>query len=81
MFDLGLAPVALSFVGASNKDDLKAIHELWKTRGAEWPAHWLRSRDLTDWGDAWAEKYRERKRFEQSQDLGLRPNPQGGSPP
>jgi type IV secretion system protein VirB4 len=61
LFDLGLAPVALSFAGASNKDDLKKIRELRKIHGAEWPAHWLRSRDFTDWGDLWLEKYREKQ--------------------
>ncbi|MDR1649890.1 MAG: hypothetical protein LBR71_06475 [Synergistaceae bacterium] len=59
LFDLGLAPVALSFVGASNKGDLKAIRELQRQHGEEWPAHWLRSRGLADWGDAWMEKYKE----------------------
>jgi type IV secretory pathway VirB4 component len=58
MFDLGLAPVAMSFVGASNKDDLKAIRALKEQHGAEWPAYWLHSRDLADWGEAWQEKYR-----------------------
>jgi type IV secretion system protein VirB4 len=60
LFDLGLAPVALSFVGASNKNDLKQIRELRAIHGQEWPAHWLRRRNLPDWGDLWLEKYRER---------------------
>ena len=58
LFDLGLAPVALSFAGASGKDDLKAVRELQRRHGAEWPAHWLRSRGLEDWGDAWIEKFK-----------------------
>lgn len=57
LFDLGLAPVALSFVGASGKDDLKAIRELQKLHGAKWPAHWLRSRGHADWGEAWLNRY------------------------
>jgi len=57
LFDLGLAPVALSFTGASGKDDLKTIRELQRKYGAEWPAHWLRFRGLEDWGEAWLEKY------------------------
>jgi type IV secretion system protein VirB4 len=61
LFDLGLAPVALSFVGASGKDDLKTIRELQREHGAEWPAHWLRSRDLADWGDMWLERFKEVK--------------------
>jgi hypothetical protein len=61
MFDLGLAPVALSFAGAGGKDDLKAIRALKEKYGEEWPAHWLRSRGLADWGDAWMEKYKKNK--------------------
>lgn len=57
LFDLGVAPVALSFVGASNKDDLKTIRALQKEHGAKWPAHWLKFRNLADWGDLWLEKY------------------------
>jgi type IV secretion system protein VirB4 len=59
LFDLGLAPVALSFTGASNKDDLKLIRELQAEHGARWPAFWLRRRNLSDWGDLWLEKYDE----------------------
>lgn len=58
LFDLALSPVALSFVGAANKNDLKKIRELQKQYGAEWPAHWLTFRKLEDWGDLWLEKYR-----------------------
>jgi type IV secretion system protein VirB4 len=57
LFDLGLAPVALSFVGASNKDDLKAIRALKERYGKEWPVYWLESRGLADWGKAWAERH------------------------
>jgi len=57
LFDLGLAPVALSFAGASGKSDLKTIRNLQKTHGVEWPAYWLRSRGLEDWGDAWLERF------------------------
>jgi type IV secretory pathway VirB4 component len=60
LFDLGLAPVSLSFAGSSNRDDLKKIRELQSQHGAEWPAQWLKSRDLPDWGDLWLEKYKER---------------------
>jgi type IV secretion system protein VirB4 len=60
LFDLGLAPVALSFVGASNKDDLKRIRELQKQHGEEWPAHWLSSRGAPDWGGLWMKEYLEK---------------------
>jgi type IV secretion system protein VirB4 len=59
LFDLGLAPVALSFVGSSNKDDLKQIRALQKQHGVLWPGFWLKYRNLTDWGELWREKYEE----------------------
>jgi hypothetical protein len=76
MFDLGLAPVAMSFVGASNKDDLKRIRELRSLYGETWPSQWLKSRNLEDWGDAWMEKYREYQK-----DPGLCPDPPGNQFP
>jgi hypothetical protein len=59
LFDLGVAPVAMSFVGASNRDDLRKIRELQAAYGPEWPAHWLSFRNLPDWGELWMKKYRE----------------------
>jgi type IV secretion/conjugal transfer VirB4 family ATPase len=44
LIDLHLGPLALSFVGASGKDDLEAIKRLWALHGADWPGHWLRER-------------------------------------
>lgn len=45
LFNMALGPVALSFVGASGKDDLKRILEL-KKAGADWPLHWLKERGI-----------------------------------
>jgi len=59
LFDLGLGEVALSFVGAAGKDDLKAIRSLIKIYGEKWPSAWLEQRGLSDWGEAWLEKYEE----------------------
>jgi type IV secretion system protein VirB4 len=59
LFDLGIAPASLSFVGASNKNDLKKIRELQSAHGQEWPAHWLRFRNLPYESDFWLEKFRE----------------------
>ena len=44
LFDLGLRDVALSFVGATSKDDLKAIRALQAEHGKLWPGYWLRAR-------------------------------------
>jgi type IV secretion/conjugal transfer VirB4 family ATPase len=41
LFDLGLGPVALSFIGASGKEDLGMVRQLQATFGDDWPAEWL----------------------------------------
>lgn len=43
-----LGPVALSFVGASGKDDLKRIRALIAEHGRDWPIHWLNTRGVHD---------------------------------
>jgi type IV secretion system protein VirB4 len=53
LFDLGLGPVALAFVGASGKDDLTAIRRLEKTLGADWPAEWLWQRGQRNAAALW----------------------------
>jgi type IV secretion/conjugal transfer VirB4 family ATPase len=45
LFNMALGPVALSFVGASGKDDLKRILALKKAE-ADWPIHWLKERGI-----------------------------------
>ncbi len=47
LFDMALGPVALSFVGASGKEDLKRIRSLHFEHGAAWPLHWLQQRGIT----------------------------------
>ncbi|QXC52345.1 VirB4 family type IV secretion/conjugal transfer ATPase (plasmid) [Agrobacterium salinitolerans] len=46
LFDMALGPVALSFVGASGKEDLKRIRALHLEHGASWPLHWLQQRGI-----------------------------------
>ena len=46
LFDMSLGPVALSFVGASGKDDLKRIRTLRSQHGQDWPIHWLEMRGV-----------------------------------
>ncbi|WP_375049732.1 conjugal transfer protein TrbE [Bradyrhizobium sp. 8-10B] len=45
LFNMALGPVALSFVGASGKEDLKRILAL-KKAAANWPVHWLKERGI-----------------------------------
>ena len=53
VFNLGLGPVALSFVGASSGDELAKVEELKSLYGRKWPAEWLKIRGLPDWGEEW----------------------------
>jgi type IV secretion system protein TrbE len=46
LFDMALGPVALSFVGASGKEDLKRIRALYSEHGAAWPCPWLQQRGI-----------------------------------
>jgi type IV secretion system protein VirB4 len=54
VFDLGLGPVALSFVGASGKKDIADIRALIKQYGQAWPAEWLRARGFDKAAAEWA---------------------------
>ncbi|MCP3963595.1 MAG: transporter [bacterium] len=49
LIDLTLGPLALSFVGASDKDSLRRIAELERSHRDAWPAAWLEERGLEGW--------------------------------
>jgi len=46
LYDLALGPLALSFVGASDKDSLASIKSLEAKFGEKWVHEWLAGRDL-----------------------------------
>jgi type IV secretion system protein TrbE len=46
LFDLALGPIALSFVGATGKEDLRRVRDLEARYGSAWPNHWLNEREL-----------------------------------
>lgn len=46
LFQLGLGPVALSFVGASDKTSLARIKDLKAEHGPAWPQVWLNERNV-----------------------------------
>jgi len=48
LFDMALGPVALSFVGASGKEDLKRIRALHHEHEAAWPLYWLQQRGIAN---------------------------------
>jgi type IV secretion system protein VirB4 len=65
LFELGLGPVALSFVGAGSKEDIARINALIEKYGDEWPFHWLYSRGLRPEAEAWLKGFEMQKRMEE----------------
>ncbi|GHV37625.1 conjugal transfer protein TrbE [Synergistales bacterium] len=57
LFDLGLGPVAVSFVGASAKEDLMNIRKLYQDHGDRWPEFWLKKRNLEKAAARFSELY------------------------
>jgi type IV secretion system protein VirB4 len=55
LFELGLGPIAVSFLGAAGRDDLAAVRTLRDRFPATWPAEWLYRRGLRDAAAQWAE--------------------------
>ena len=60
LIDLGLGPLALSFVGASGREDLKQARALVEELGPDWSTAWLRARRLPEWAERW-EAWEERE--------------------
>jgi type IV secretory pathway VirB4 component len=46
LYDLALGPLALAFVGSSDKDSIAAMQALEVKFGAQWVNEWLKSRNL-----------------------------------
>ncbi|AMS45305.1 conjugal transfer protein TrbE [Aminobacter aminovorans] len=46
LFDMSLGPLALSFLGATGKQDLQRILALKREHGADWPIYWLEMRGI-----------------------------------
>ncbi|GAB1394111.1 conjugal transfer protein TrbE [Rhodocyclaceae bacterium] len=53
LFDLGLTPPELAFVGASDKESLARMRELRVLYRDSWPAQWLRERAQFDAATVW----------------------------
>ncbi len=53
LFELGLGPVALSFLGAGSREELAAARALMARSPQTWPAEWLRRRGLPDAAAQW----------------------------
>jgi type IV secretion system protein TrbE len=53
LFSLGLGPVAMSFVGATGKEDTSQAKALIQQFGQTWPEEWLRAKGLANWADYW----------------------------
>jgi type IV secretion system protein TrbE len=46
LFDLGLGPIALSFVGVSDKTALAHLYQMKKLHGSQWPFVWLKEKGI-----------------------------------
>lgn len=46
LFELGLGPLALSFVAVSDKEKLAEVNRLISEHGQDWPLHWLNYRSV-----------------------------------
>lgn len=53
LFDMHLGPVALSFVGATSRDNIRQIAALEREHGPRWPGVWLSQRGLVGAARAW----------------------------
>ena len=53
LFALDLGDAAMSFIGASGKEDISAVRALISEQGQRWPAAWLRSRGLDSAAEKW----------------------------
>ena len=53
IFSFGFGPLVLSFVGASGQEDIRSVRQLIDRHGENWPAHWLRERNLDEWAQMW----------------------------
>lgn len=53
LFDLDLDKIALSFVGAGSKEEIRMARSLREQYGDVWPAAWLHARGLTNAASAW----------------------------
>lgn len=47
LYELALGPLALSFVGATDKESLAEVRQLEARYGDEWVHHWLKQRNLS----------------------------------
>jgi type IV secretion system protein VirB4 len=45
-FQLGLGPLALSFVGVSDKDSIREVKEYERAYGQDWPLYWLKRKGV-----------------------------------
>ena len=69
LMDLTLGPLALAFVGATGREDLRTIRELRSLYGPEWPRAWVRQRGLDRWADRLTARWDERTVAENERSL------------
>jgi type IV secretion system protein VirB4 len=54
LFELNLGNVAMSFVGASGKEDLKQVRALMANNPESWQTDWLKDKAGEEWALAWS---------------------------
>ena len=67
LFELGLGPATLSFVGAGSKDDIARIKQMIQKHGERWPYFWLKHRGLGNEAELWMTLYDKRIEYENSE--------------
>lgn len=61
LFDLGLGPCFLSFVGAGGREDLRQARAMRSEHGEAWPLMWLEQRGHASWARAWRREAEQRR--------------------
>ncbi|MBV9481547.1 MAG: hypothetical protein JO249_12470, partial [Acidobacteria bacterium] len=57
VFQFGLGPAALAFIGAGGRADLFQAQRMIAEYGARWPVEWLKLRGLDEWAEYLAASY------------------------
>ena len=57
LFELGLGPATLAFIGAGSKADILEARKLIASHGRSWSVEWLRARGYIEWAEQLAKSY------------------------
>ena len=57
LFELGLGPATLAFIGAGSKADILEARRLITSHGRSWSVEWLRARGYIEWAEQLSNSY------------------------